>query len=111
MASNKNCFMISSRRVPRDLRRPISLVRSVTETNMMFMITMAPTTSAIPGTKIATMKIVPKMRSRKPVIASGVTMPKLSFSFVPRWRRARIRNRASSTASLNVSSVFEVAVK
>ena len=30
---------------------PISLVRSVTDTSMMFMITIAPTTSAIPGTK------------------------------------------------------------
>ena len=71
---------------------PISFVRSVTETSMMFMMTIAPTINAIPGTMIATRKIVPNIRSRKPVIASGVTIPKLSFSFVLRLRRCSHQN-------------------
>ena len=73
-------------RAPRDFLMPISFVRSVTDTSMMFMITIAPTISAMPGTAIATMKMVPKSRSRRPVIASGVTMPKLSFSLGPSLR-------------------------
>jgi hypothetical protein len=34
----------------------------------------------MPGTAIMTMKTGPKMLSRKPAIASGVKIPKLSFS-------------------------------
>src|SRR5215831_15157665 len=86
--SSRNCLRISFWRAPSDFRMPISLVRSVTETSMMFMITIAPTISAIPGTAMATMNTDPKIRSRRPVIASGVTIPKLSFSLGPSLRRA-----------------------
>ncbi len=78
---------------------PISFVRSVTETSMMFMMTMPPTRSAIAGTAVAMMKMVPKSRSRRPVMASGVKTPKLSFSPGLRPRRMRINCFASSTAS------------
>ena len=43
MASSKNCQVISLRRAPMALRTPISRVRSVTETSMMFMTPMPPT--------------------------------------------------------------------
>ena len=39
------CAMMSDRRAPSALRRPISRVRSVTTISMMFMMTMPPTTS------------------------------------------------------------------
>ena len=38
-----NCPRMSLRLAPKDLRMPISLVRSVTETSMMFMMPMPPT--------------------------------------------------------------------
>ena len=40
---------MSCRRAPTALRMPISRVRSVTETSMMFMIPMPPTTSEMPA--------------------------------------------------------------
>src|SRR6266571_3125943 len=54
MASIRNCVRISFRRAPTALRMPISLVRSVTETSMMFITTMPPTTSEIAATPIVT---------------------------------------------------------
>ena len=51
-ASTRNCAMMSRRRAPSDFRIPISRVRSATATSMMFMITIAPTTSPIAGRKI-----------------------------------------------------------
>ena len=50
---------MSRRRAPSALRTPISRVRSVTETSMMFMITMPPTSSEIAATPIVTMKMPP----------------------------------------------------
>ncbi len=41
--SIRNCRRISRRLAPNALRKPISLVRSVTDTNMMFMIPIPPT--------------------------------------------------------------------
>src|SRR6267143_389960 len=48
VASARNCRMISRRRAPSDFRIPISRVRSATAMSMMFMMTIPPTTSAIP---------------------------------------------------------------
>ena len=42
-ASMTNWLRMSRRLAPRDLRTPISRVRSVTETSMMFMMPMPPT--------------------------------------------------------------------
>src|SRR5471032_2850999 len=47
--STRNWLMMSRRRAPSDLRMPISRVRSATATSMMFMMTMAPTTSPMAG--------------------------------------------------------------
>ena len=49
MASMRNCIKMSRRRAPIALRMPISRVRSVTVTSMMFMIPIPPTTSDIPA--------------------------------------------------------------
>src|SRR5437899_1857443 len=54
IASIKNCVSISFCRAPTALRIPISFVRSVTETSMMFITTMPPTTSEIAATPIVT---------------------------------------------------------
>ena len=45
MASTRNWTRMSRPRAPTAIRRPISRVRSVTDTSMMFMIPMPPTSS------------------------------------------------------------------
>ena len=54
-ASIKNCVRMSFRRAPTAFRIPISFVRSVTDTSMMFITTIAPTISETPETKTVTM--------------------------------------------------------
>ena len=44
-ASTRNCIRMSRPRAPTAMRRPISRVRSVTETSMMFMMPIPPTSS------------------------------------------------------------------
>ena len=56
-ASSKNCIKILICRAPIALRTPISRVRSVTLTNMMFITPMPPTSSATEPTASITMKI------------------------------------------------------
>ena len=51
------CAMMSDRRAPSALRRPISRVRSVTAISMMFMMTMPPTTSDSATTPTSTAKM------------------------------------------------------
>ena len=51
------CAVMSLRRAPSAFRNPISRVRSVTTINMMFMITMPPTTSDNPTTPTSTAKM------------------------------------------------------
>ena len=48
-ASTRNCVTISRRGAPMDFLMPISRVRSVTVTSMIFMIPMPPTSSAMPA--------------------------------------------------------------
>jgi hypothetical protein len=48
IASDRNCERMSRCRAPVAIRTPISRVRSVTETSMMFMTPMPPTSSAMP---------------------------------------------------------------
>src|SRR5438876_11455288 len=57
--SIRNCSSTSSLRAPIALRIPISRVRSVTETSIIFMMTMPPTTSEIAAMAIMAMKNVP----------------------------------------------------
>ena len=48
-ASTRNCPTISRRGAPMDFLMPISRVRSVTVTSMMFMIPIPPTSRAMPA--------------------------------------------------------------
>jgi putative ABC transport system permease protein len=57
--STRNWVRMSRRRAPRALRTPISRVRSVTDTSMMFMMTMPPTISEIAATPRVRMKMPP----------------------------------------------------
>ncbi len=51
MASMRNWLSMSTLRAPTLMRKPISRVRSVTLTYMMFMMPMPPTTSEMPATQ------------------------------------------------------------
>ena len=50
MASARNCLRTSPGPAPTAMRRPISRMRSVTDTSMMFMMPMPPTISEIVAT-------------------------------------------------------------
>ena len=51
-ASTRNWRRMSFARAPSALRSPISRVRSITDTNMMLAMTMLPTTSDMPETRM-----------------------------------------------------------
>ena len=80
---------------------PISLVPSVTETNMMFIITIPPTISAMEAIATITMKKVPLRFDQMLRKLSFVSAAKLSGLPGPSWRRARRIARTSSMADSN----------
>ena len=88
-------------RAPSDLRMPISRVRSVTLTSMMFMMTMPPTTSEMQVTGTTTAATMPSNWSMKPRIASGVIVSKLSAWPGRSWKRSRSATRVWSSASFH----------
>ena len=59
IASIRNCARISRRLAPTALRMPISRVRSVTETSMIFMTPMPPTSRPMEEMTIVRMTIAP----------------------------------------------------
>ena len=65
MDSRRNCIRMSRFSAPTALRMPISRVRSVTLTSMMFMMPMPPTTREMPA-------IAPKNAVNVPVIVLNV---------------------------------------
>ena len=94
--------MTSPWRAPSALRMPISRVRSVTLTSMMFMITMPPTTSEMQVTGTTMAAIMPSTWSMKPRMASGVSVSKLSGWPGRAWKRVRSTTRVSSSAPVEV---------
>src|SRR3984893_4218279 len=62
-ASARNCRITSRERAPRAIRNPISRVRSVTESSMMFMMPIPPTSSDTPATLASSTVIVRLARS------------------------------------------------
>ena len=76
-ASVRNWRTMSRRRAPRALRTPISRVRSVTLTSMMFMTPMPPTRRPRAEMEVETRMIMPMMRSSCWMIESAVEMAKL----------------------------------
>ncbi len=96
--SIRNCSSTSARLAPRALRTPISRVRSVTLTSMMFMITMPPTTSEMPAMATATSSNELEICDHSDIRLSLVSVVKLSSA--PGWscRRPRMISRTSSMA-------------
>src|SRR5205807_807803 len=94
MASIRNCQRMSLRRAPRAFRTPISRVRSVTETSMMFMTPMPPTIS--PTDEMATMAIAtpPVIEWKVLIKFSVVSIPKLSG-----WPKGTCRRTRSISAT------------
>jgi hypothetical protein len=98
-ASIKNCHRISRRLAPTAIRKPISRVRSVTETNMMFMMLIPPTTSETAATAI---NRLPRSRTAAPRAnrtSAGFSILK-SLGASPRMR-CRCRSNASSSRSIS----------
>ena len=91
--------MISRRRAPIALRRPISKVRSLTVTSMMFITTIPPTTSEISVIGVTTIAIAPVNWSTSWFTSSTFTRPKSSSSPPRSLWWTRIATRASSIAS------------
>ncbi len=91
--------MMSRLRAPIALRRPISRVRSVTETSMMFMMPIPPTRSEIPAMPpkkmVNTPVIVPAM-SRK---FCWVKIVKSSTPIGDWWRARRMPDTSSWAAA------------
>jgi len=88
---------------PTARRTPISLTRSVTDTSMMFMITMPPTMAATADSMRNTMKKLPMMSSNSFMVVSAVLMEKSSFISYFRPRSTRRKTRTSSIAWPKVS--------
>ena len=90
-ASARNCSSTCSRRAPIAMRRPISRVRSVTDTSRMFMMPMPPTTSEIEATAASSSAMMRLELSAVSAIWLRLRTEKsLSSPGLMRWRRARI---------------------
>ena len=76
MASVRNCWTMSRRTAPIALRMPISRVRSVTDTSMMFITPTPPTRRAIDEMKSIASVMPPVMALKFPISLSGVMIPK-----------------------------------
>lgn len=98
-ASMRNCRRIVRRRAPSALRSPISLVRSATETNMMFIIPMPPTKSESPVMKSPALAITPVTLLKVVRRTSCLLMAKSSAWPGSRRRTLRMAPRISSVIS------------
>ncbi len=88
-ASTRNCRRMLPERAPTAIRRPISRVRSVTETSMMFMMPTPPTTSEIAATHNNSPLISREVEARVLVISERSRTVKSSGSSGRRWCRWR----------------------
>ena len=88
--SNRNWNMMSRPRAPIAMRRPISFVRSVTETYMMFMIPIPPTNKLIPAIIVSTSDIKSEVLVTIWIISSCVNTRNGSVGFVQLRRSLRI---------------------
>src|SRR6267143_389002 len=99
VASTRNCRRMSRRRAPRDMRMPISRVRSATAISMMFMMTIPPTTSDTatrPGRATNSTRLILPQKSST---SSAVSSAKSFGSRGRRWRRLRMTASAWAIAS------------
>ena len=89
------------------MRNPISRVRSVTETSMMFMIPMPPTSSDTPAMPARSAVIVWVVSLLTLAISSIVRTMKSSWS--PGWSLCRTRSSAAMASATRVVSPADVA--
>ena len=97
-ASARNCRMTSRARAPTARRRPISRVRSVTESSVMFMMPMPPTTSDTAATAASSHVIVRLARSSAGARCSSVTF--LSSATLPATALATLGGRPPVVSAL-----------
>ena len=98
------------RLAPNALRMPISLVRSATDTNKMFMMPMPPTNRERPVTKNPKVPRTALKPSKNLVMASCWLMAKSSGRPGSILRMLRNRDRASSKVSTTVSGLRALTV-
>ncbi len=89
-ASARNCSSTCSRRAPIAMRRPISRVRSVTDTSRMFMMPMPPTTREIEATAANSSAMIRLLVSAVSAIWLKLRTEK-SFGSPARTRCLRVR--------------------
>ena len=97
--SNRNCMRMLRRLAPIAFLMPISRVRSVTETNMMFITPIPPTNSAIPVTSRPMPRTAPTTLLNAPSRESSLLMVKLSSSIGLNLRILRISPITSNSKS------------
>ena len=88
-ASTRNCISTWPASAPMASRMPISRVRSVTETSMMFMMPMPPTSRLTPATADSRPVRTPVMPVSTLAIWAMSKTLKSSRSPIPIWRRSR----------------------
>ncbi len=98
MDSTRNWIMMSAFRAPRALRNPISRVRSVTDTSIMFMMPIPPTSSEMAATAPRSMLIVLVALPMASWISVISWNPILSRAVSSRWLRLTMRSLISSFA-------------
>ena len=104
-ASMRNCARMSRPRAPTAMRRPISRVRSVTLTSMMFMMPMPPMIRLMPATAASSSVITRLASSCACRISDRLRTLKVSSPPGGTFRRWRSRSRTlSSTAFMSCPS-------
>ena len=102
IASIRNCSSTSEPRAPIARRRPISRVRSVTDTSMMFMMPMPPTSSETPAIAASSVVIVRVVSGADAAISSCVWTMKSSGSPAGSlWRTRSTSPIASATGAVS----------
>ena len=103
--SMRNCINMCRLFAPIDMRSPISRVRSVTETYIMFMIPMPPTTSDMPAMQERIMVMMPRIELSDSSISVIDCTWKSSSSPARIWCCSRRISLISATAPDDISSL------
>ena len=99
MLSTRNWKSTSEPRAPMAIRMPISRVRSVTETSMMFMMPMPPTTSEIDAIAASRPVITDVVLVAAAAMAVWSRTVKSSASLEPSWCDSRMSTESSWMAA------------
>ena len=104
IASIKNWSRMWRRRAPTAIRKPISRVRSVTDTSMMFMMPMPPTSSEMLAITAISRRIVVVMTTAMAAISDTLLTSKSSLPGLTRWLSRSTRMTSSLTAPVWLGS-------